>query len=240
MPHIRFTMQVNCEDLEPSRVIPALHGEIFECEGDSDRADGDDRDVDGEIKIGHIDAFLVLRGRAINEGQSLFEAMDSINDAVLECYEALFDAHTDEWNESVEGIYKGAIMGLDVLFIESIELDAAYRGKGIGGQVVRETIASFGSNCGLVACKPFPLQYSNWEDEEHKSIRQDTGFEEKRLADFARFAKFWTDLGFYKLPNSDFYAYAPELTHQPDAAPGAASAVVTNRVLRGRRRRWVR
>jgi GNAT superfamily N-acetyltransferase len=177
--------------------------------------------VDGEIKIGHIDAFLVLRGRAINEGQSLFEAMDSINDAVLECYEALFDAHTDEWNESVEGIYKGAIMGLDVLFIESIELDAAYRGKGIGGQVVRETIASFGSNCGLVACKPFPLQYSNWEDEEHKSIRQDTGFEEKRLADFARFAKFWTDLGFYKLPNSDFYAYAPELTHQPDAAPGA-------------------
>ena len=125
--------------------------------------------------------------------------MDSIDSSVFECYEALFDPETDDWNQSVQDLYKDQIMGLDVLFIESIQLNANYRGKGIGAQVVRETIATFGTHCGLITCKPFPLQYSNWEDEEHIEMRQQPGIEEKRLADFARLARFWTDLGFARL-----------------------------------------
>jgi tetratricopeptide (TPR) repeat protein len=78
------------------------------------------------------------------------------------------------------------------------QLNANYRGKGIGAQVVRETIATFGSHCRLIACKPFPLQYSNWEDEEHIETRQQPGIEEKRLANFARLARFWTDFGFVR------------------------------------------
>jgi hypothetical protein len=65
--------------------VPALRGEIFSYQTESDQA----------VKIGKIDAFLILRGRAINERESLFEAMDSINSAVLECYEALIDLETD-------------------------------------------------------------------------------------------------------------------------------------------------
>ena len=107
-------------------------------------------------------------------------AMDSIDSSVFECYEALFDLETDDWNQSVQDLYKDQIMGLDVLFIQSIELNANYRGKGIGAQVVRETIATFGSHCGLIACKPFPLQYSNWEDEEHIEMRQQPRIEERR------------------------------------------------------------
>jgi hypothetical protein len=161
--------------------VPVLRGEIFEFEGESEN----------EVSIGQIDAYLVLRGRALNEQENLFLAMDSIDSSVFECYEALFDPETD-WNQSVQDLYKDQIMGLDVLFIQSIELNAKYRGKGIGAQVVREAIVTFGSHCGLIACKPFPLQYSNWEDEEHIEMRQQPGIEEKRLADFARLARFWT------------------------------------------------
>src|SRR5207253_6571124 len=99
--------------------------------------------------------------------------------SVFECYEALFDPETDDWNQSVRDLYKDQIMGLDVLFIESIQLNSNYRRKGIGAQVVRETIATFGTHCGLITCKPFPLQYSNWEDEEHFEMRQQPGFEER-------------------------------------------------------------
>jgi hypothetical protein len=49
-------------------------------------------------------------------------------------------------------------------------------------KVVRETIATLGSSYGLVACKPFALQYANWMDEANKATRKQPGFEEKRLA----------------------------------------------------------
>jgi len=230
MANIRFTIEVNCENEEPDRVIPAIDGEILARVGDSDE----------ETKIGSVHAYLVLRGRALNERLSLFEAMDSISQSVFDCYAALFDVETDEWSLSVEALYNGQIMESDVLFIERIELDAAFQGKGIGAQVVHETIATFASSCGLVACKPFPLQYENWEDESRNAIRQEPGFEEKRIADFASVANFWTDLGFRKLPDSDFYTYAPELINQSDPVSDAAPTVVPNRVPRGRRRRRLR
>jgi GNAT superfamily N-acetyltransferase len=226
MPHIRFTVEVDCEDQEPSRIIPAINGTIFEYEGETDK----------EVSVGNIHAYLVLRSRAMNEGVSLFDAMDSISQSVFDCYEALFDVETDEWSLSVEALYSGEIIESDVLFIESVELDAPFRGKGIGAQIVRETIATFASSCGLVACKPFPLQYSNWQDEAHNTNRQEPGFEEKRVADFARVAKFWTDLGFRKLHDSDFHTYAPELIHQTDPGSDAAPSIVPYRVPRGRRR----
>jgi hypothetical protein len=227
MANIRFDIEVSCEDEEPSRVIPAIHGKILVCVGDSDE----------ETKIGVIHAYLILRGRALNERVSLFEAMDSISQSVFDCYEALFDVETDEWSPSVEALYNGQIMESDVLFIERIELDAAFRGKGIGAQVVRESIATFASHCGIVTCKPSPLQYENWEAELCKAIRQEPGFEPKRIADFARVAKFWMDLGFRKLDGSDFYIYAPELINQSDATSDAIPVAAPNRVPRGRRRR---
>lgn len=199
----------------------------FELEGESDN----------EVRIGQIDAYLLLRGRALNEHESLFEAMDSIDSSVFECYEALFDPESDDWNQSVQNLYGDQISGLGVLIIQSIQLDANYRGKGIGAQVVRETIATFGSHCGLIASKPFPLQYSNWEDGEHTELRKQPGFEEKRLADFARVARFWSDMGFVRLNESDFYTYAPELIDQPSPASDRAPLPVVSRVPRGRRRR---
>lgn len=227
MAHVRFTIQIDCENPEPDRIIPDIAGEIF---------DGASEDADEEVgkKIGQLNALLVLRSRAINEGESLFDAMDSLSQSATDCYTAIFEPLTCEWNEAIEQLYDGMILEGDVLYIEAIELDDAYRGKGIGAEVVRGMIATFASSgVSLVACKPFPLQYSNWEldDEEHKAKRAEPGFEEKRIADFARVAKFWTDLGFRKLPGgSDFYTYAPDLLRQPDFP----------RVPRGRRRRLTR
>jgi GNAT superfamily N-acetyltransferase len=210
MPHIRFTVQVECGNDEPSRVTPAFHGEIFE------RAEGSDE----EIRIGRIDGYLVLRGRAIDEGEDLFDAMDSISSSTSECFEALFDHESGEWKESVESFYKHDIPGHDVLFIEEVELDPAYRGKGIGAQVVRETIATFGASCGLVMCKPFALQYANRIDEENAATQRQPGFEAKRLADFGKVMQFWVDLGFRNLPDSDFYVFSPRLTQQPAPTSG--------------------
>lgn len=205
MPRIRFTIEVDCHDEEPSRVVPGFHGDVLEYAEDSDE----------EIKVGRISGYLVMRGRAMDEGENLFDAMDSISSSTTECFEALFEQETGEWNESVESLYEHEIPGHDVVFIEMIEIEPNYRGKGIGAQVVRETIATFGASCGLVACKPFALQYANWMEEENKTMREQPGFEAKRLADFKKVTQFWIDLGFRNVPKSKFYTFAPQLVHQP-------------------------
>jgi GNAT superfamily N-acetyltransferase len=226
MPHIRFNIHMDCGDPEPSRCTLHLDGEIFEFE------DGEaDADLQ-EIKIGKILATVLLRSRAMNEHESVLDVMDSIDDEHMECYEELFDEH-GEWKEAVESLY-GSITEHDVLFIRLVELDAAHRGKGVGAEVVRETIARFGSNCGLVTCKPFPLQYSHWNDDAHKAMREEPGFEKKRLAEFGRVENFWRKLGFNKLQGSDFFTYAPEFLQQPSGINMLPP--VPNRVPRGRRR----
>ena len=214
MPTIHFALTTLCESEEPSRVVPAIQGEIFEF----------DEVSNDEVKVGTIQIYLVLRSRAMNEGISLFEAMDSIDDSVHEFYAALFDDETEDWNASIEGMYKGQIPEGDVLLIDRIELDSNYRSHGIGAAVVRETIALFGSTCGLVACKPFPLQYQGWQGEDKKHLREQAGFEQKRLADFAKVEHFWTDLGFRKVPDSEIFAYCPQLIEQPSLAAPRSKA----------------
>jgi len=184
--YIRFTIEVTCGEEEPSRFVPRVEGAVFDFAGD----EADER----EVLVGRIGAYLVQRGRSFDEGESLFDAMDSIDQSVHDCYCALFDPKND-------------IMSMDVLYIESIDLESQFKSMDIT-PIVRETIATFGSHCGLVAHEELPEN-----------------------------AKVWTDIGFRKLADSDFYTYAPELLHQESDGPVPSSSVSwANRVRRGRRR----
>jgi hypothetical protein len=89
--HIRFVIDVTCEDLEPSRVVPRIEGEIFDFVGE-------EQVMVGRIGASRIGAYLVQVGRALNEEESLFDAMDSINQSVHDRYCALFNPENDdEW-----------------------------------------------------------------------------------------------------------------------------------------------
>ena len=197
--HIRFTIEVTCGDEEPSRVVKRIEGEILDFGGD----DGDEK----EVLVGRIAAYLVQVDRAFDEGESLFAAMDSIDQSVHDYYCALFDPKTDEWNSSILGFYGYMILSMDVLCLESIDLEPEFQSMDIT-PIIRETLATFGANVGLVAHEEQPEN-----------------------------AKVWTDFGFRKLPDSDYYTYAPELLHQDgnERVPSASSSWVS-RVPRGRRR----
>jgi hypothetical protein len=55
---------------------------------------------------------------------------------------------------------------LDLLVLNRIDIVPTFRGRGLGLLVVSRTIDIFGENCGLVAMKPFPLQFANYLDPE--------------------------------------------------------------------------
>jgi len=223
MALVRFSIEADTNDVEPDRIIPKIDGEIFD-------EPGEDSESSVGPKIGHVHALLVLWNRAANEGVSLYDAMDCFSASAEECFAALYREDGQEWSKAVNELYDGDVPGMDALFIEEIQLEPKYRGQGIGADIVRELISTFASTgIALVACKPFPLQYLEWkaDDAEHRKLRETPGFEEKRIADFARVAQFWTELGFRKLKDCDvFYTYAPHLRVQPEIP----------RVPRGRRR----
>ena len=142
--HIHFTIEVQCENTEPSRVVPRIEEKIFEFAGDDDN----------EVEIGKIGGYLVLVGRAFDEEESLFDAMDSIDQSVHDCYAALFNPdNADElWSESVRALYSDNVSAMNVLFIQTIELYPNLASIEIA-PIIRETIATFGSECGIVACR---------------------------------------------------------------------------------------
>jgi GNAT superfamily N-acetyltransferase len=205
VPFIRFSIQVDTEDREPSRVVRRIDGIVF------DYADGSER----EEELGTVRAFLVLVGLAREKKESVYDAMDAINDDTAECYAAVFDEENDEWNSVVRELYDDGPMSADLLLIDRIDLKDEHRGKGVGGKVVREVIDTFGLHCGLVVCKPFPLQYTGWAEKIPAATQKEPEYEARRLEAFARVTEFWTGCEFVKLQESEFYSYCPELLRQP-------------------------
>src|SRR5229473_5456968 len=50
--------------------------------------------------------------------------------------------------------------GCDLLIIDCMEISPKFRGTGVGPIAIDRTIDIFGPVCGLVACKPWPLQFT--------------------------------------------------------------------------------
>src|SRR5215472_14392739 len=70
-----------------------------------------------------IRAYLVQVDRAFDEGETLFAAMDSIDQSVHDCYCASFYPKTDEWNSSITGFYGYKILPMDVLYLERVDIE---------------------------------------------------------------------------------------------------------------------
>jgi hypothetical protein len=211
VPYVRYTIQVDTEDVEPSRVITVIDGFIFDCDEDEQ-----------EVALGTLKAYLVMPDRVEAEGESLYDAMDSISDFLMECYEALFDPDLQDWSQSVQHLYTGGPIYSGALLIDEMELLPEHRGKGYGTQVVRETIETFGLGCGLVACKPYLSDDSRGKKSD-----------EEKQSELNRIVAFWKRLDFVHLADTGFYVRSPELTKQPDPDEPRAPAP---RVPRGRRR----
>jgi hypothetical protein len=203
---IKFSLEVWCGNDEPHRFVYQYRGEILDWDNDDD-----DDYSEPHVKIGEIHVFYCDRVRALHEGESLFEAMDDTGSGAMACYEALIDQETGDLKDEVKELIGEDALVLDnILLIERLEIDERFRGKGIGAKVFYEVLKTFGSQCAVIAGKPFPLQYQGYLDPENEADRKEPGSEQKRRAAFRKVTTFWKNLGFRKLPSSEFYVRAYE------------------------------
>jgi hypothetical protein len=184
----------------------SLHEEYFETDfvhsilgKISDRSE----DRGDQADVGYIKASLVQFGDAMDHGISTERLGDGIDGNIAEYWELLFDSDTGYWKDEVQDEFEAS--GCDLLIIDCMEISPKFRGTGVGPIAIDRTIDIFGPVCGLVACKPWPLQYTPAFARDRKALKrlkapgvgQDDAVKKLRA--------YWSRLGFWPLGETGIY-----------------------------------
>jgi hypothetical protein len=113
----------------------------------------------GEQDAGQISASLVQFGEALDHGISAERLGDGISGDISEYWEHLFDVETGYPKEEIQNEFE--VIDLDLLIIDYVAIYPEFRGLRIAESAIHRTIDIFGTGCGLVACKPWPLQFTS-------------------------------------------------------------------------------
>jgi hypothetical protein len=182
------------EPTEPDDLIVDLDCKILL----SGSSDGED-----DIEAGHIKAYrvhLALAGE--HYSHSPRDIMDAHSQEVAEYIELL----DDDGNLREDLRDQFDVFGSDLLILHKAEIKPEYRGSGLGLLAVRRVIETFAPAGGLVAYKPFPFQFTGFENPSWVPPAGVTD-PEKALEDGRRkLAAYWARLGSRPVEGTEFWA----------------------------------
>jgi hypothetical protein len=121
-------------------------------------------------EIGFVKAFVIQIREARREGLHASAVLNAKSFATSE-YSQLVKRLG--WRKRVRKKFEPR--SVDLLILDRIELRPEYRGHGLRLVAARCLIEMFGSRCGLVACKPYPLQFegsNRWRPPGRPRVRQ--------------------------------------------------------------------
>lgn len=148
------------EDIE-DRIIETHHEDIFQEVVDAETLEGSDKTE----KVGSYSATVFNTSLALNMGVSLLDMADEHSQEVADAISAIIQ----EDGSFVEIDGEEPFFVNRVLFIERIELEPKFRGKGLGLVIASYLIDSLGAN--LVVMKPHPI-YRGAEEPTKKALQQ--------------------------------------------------------------------
>ncbi|WP_281297018.1 hypothetical protein [Flavobacterium limnophilum] len=116
----------------------------------------------------------ILFSLAMDCGFPLSDVMDATH-SICQMSGILFewDQDKDFWDKIDIYFEYQPLENYDVFFLETLEIIAKYRGKGLGEKIINNLIERFYSSCGLWVLKAFPMQHDiaiknekeeNWSD----------------------------------------------------------------------------
>jgi hypothetical protein len=110
---------------------------------------------------------------------------------------------TGGWKEEVQDEYEAS--GCDLLIIDCMEISPKFRGTGVGPIVIDRTIDIFGPVCGLVACKPWPLQFTPAFARDRKALNRLKAPGVGQDEAVHKLRAYWSKLGFWPLGETGIY-----------------------------------
>ena len=156
-----------------------------------------------EEDVGYIKASLVQFCEAMDHGIGTERLGDGIDGNVAEYWELLFDLDTGCWKEEVQDEYEAS--GCDLLIIDCMEISPKFRGTGVGPIAIDRTIDIFGPVCGLVACKPWPLQFTPAFARDPKALNRLKAPSVGQGEAVRKLRAYWSKLGFWPLGETGIY-----------------------------------
>lgn len=157
----------------------------------------------GEEGAGRIGASLVQFSAALDHGISTTRLGDGISGEISEYWEHLFDMETGYLKEAIQTDYE--VGGLDLLIIDYVEIYPKFRGLGIGVSAINRTIDVFGAGCGLVVCKPWPLQFTPAIARDQKALKRLDVPNVREYVALRKLRVYWSRIGFWPLGNTGIY-----------------------------------
>lgn len=113
-----------------------------------------------EEQVGKGKISQILFSLAMDCGFPLIDVMDatySINQMSGVLFE--WDEDKDFWDKIEIYFDFNPLENYDIFFLETLEVIAKYRGKGLGEKILNNLIERFYSSCGLWVLKAFPMQH---------------------------------------------------------------------------------
>jgi hypothetical protein len=170
--------------------------------------EGEIRDRDSGAIIGRMSSSLVQIGRISNAGEDLFDVMDGHSGEMAEYHAAFFKPNDSDYKENIRRQFPD-ILSLDFLILDRAEIEPAFRKRGLGLLAISRAIDIFGENCGLVAMKPFPLQFRGYRDSGWRApegVRDPVaGFRIARQ----KLRRYWERAGFARVDRTEYWALCP-------------------------------
>ena len=170
--------------------------------------EGEIRDRESEAIIGRMRSLLVQVGRISDAGEDLFEVMDGHSAEMAEYHSVFFKPKDWDYKESIRREFPD-ILSPDFLILDRADIDPTYRKRGLGLLLISRAIDVFGENCGLVAMKPFPLQFGGYRDPGWRApegVRDP--IEEFRVAK-QKLCRYWQRAGFRRVDKTEYWALCP-------------------------------
>jgi hypothetical protein len=157
----------------------------------------------GEEDAGQISASLVQFGEALNHGISAQRLGDGISGDISEYWEHLFDVETGYLKEEIQNEFE--VVDLDLLIIDYVAIYPEYRGLRIAESAIHRAIDIFGTGCGLVACKPWPLQFTPSVADDQEGLKRLALPNVSKGEALRKLRSYWSRLGFWPLGNTGIY-----------------------------------
>jgi len=157
----------------------------------------------GEEDAGQISASLVQFGEALDRGISAERLGDGVSGDISEYWEHLFDAETGYPKEEIQDEFE--VVDIDLLIIDYVAIHPKFRGLRIAESAIHRTIDIFGAGCGLVACKPWPLQFTPSVADDKEALKRLALPNVSKGEAIRKLRSFWSRLGFWPLGNTGIY-----------------------------------
>lgn len=196
---------VYCALEEPSRFLRKSSGKV---------AFSDDQGI--ETEIGTFSTIFLDVQSALTEEDSVFDLFDS-DSTTINYFEDLYDHGTLNFKPKVTKVAFSndySYWNPNLLILDRLTVDAEHQGHGVGLLALRALIHRFRAGAGLIAMKPYPLQFeASFLDGKEVGAAARMGLDTFKMSQpkaTAKLKKYYSRLGFKPVPRSDYMILSPE------------------------------